>query len=75
MRERVERTSMAVEAGVEKVRRGPGGGWGGGPQGAGVDRRRWRQHDIEANVEEEQAHGVNPAAVGEAVGEAPTWTR
>jgi hypothetical protein len=29
---------------------------------------------VEASVEKEQAHGVNLVAVGEAVGEAPTWT-
>jgi hypothetical protein len=29
---------------------------------------------VEASVEKERAHGVDPVAVGEAVGEAPAWT-
>jgi hypothetical protein len=45
-----------------------------GPDG-GVDPMRWRRCIVEVDAEEEQAHGVNPTAVGEAVGEAPAWTR
>jgi hypothetical protein len=29
---------------------------------------------VEADAEEERAHSVKPAMVGEVVGEAPTWS-
>jgi hypothetical protein len=71
MRERVGRISTALEVGMEKARRGPGGGRGGGRWGTVWTWRRWRWHGVEADAEEERAHSVNPTAVGEAIGKDP----
>jgi hypothetical protein len=54
---------MAVEA---AWRRGGGGS---------VASRRWRWRGIEAHAEKERARSMNPATVGEVVGDSPTWTR
>jgi hypothetical protein len=47
------------------VRRGPDDS----RRGVGVDPMM-----VEADAEEERAHSVKPAMVGEVVGEAPTWS-
>jgi hypothetical protein len=70
-RERVGRTSTAVEAGVKKE-------WAHSVDPAMVGealtwtQRWWRRRSVEADAEEEWAHGMDPAAVGEAV---KAWRR
>jgi hypothetical protein len=46
-----------------------------GVEAVAYTRRRWRWRGIEAHAEKERARSVNPATVGEAVGDSPAWTR
>jgi hypothetical protein len=74
-RKRVERTSMAVEAGAEKE-----GARGVDPAAVGEavgetpawTQHRWRQRSIKADMEEERARSVDRPTM---VDEAPVWTR